>query len=1068
MKQYILITLITLFSLNFSTADEARILRYPHASETKITFSHAGDIFTVPIEGGLARRITVSEGIEIYPRFSPDGKHIAFVGEYDGQQQIFLVNSLGGDPIRLTNNMDDPSFSERMGPNKIIMHWENDNIIYRSRHEKWHILEAKLYSISKDGGIPYTYPLPTSGYAHLSPDGKKVAYNRIYRQYRTWKRYRGGQVDNIWIYDFETEKLTQITDNDSQNIIPMWYQDKIYYISDRTGTMNLYTYDLNTKTEKQLTQYDEYDIKFPSLGKNHIAYSMGGHIYLHDLSNDLSKKVDISIEEDFPNTRPSLLKLEDNISGATINNDASIAIFTARGDIFTVTKDKFLTKNITNSSNSHDRNAIASPDGNWIAYISDETGADEIFLIKPDGTGKKQLTNDNQSYRYEMKWSPDSKMILSSDKTMRLYYIDIATGKTNLIHKSPFWEIRDFNWSPDSKWIAFTDYINSKMYGIHLYSLESKESKLITNKFFKASSPVFTPGGNYLFYVSDRTFNPSVNPLEWNFHYTDMSKIYGVPLSKKTKSLLLYEGPKKSKSDDKKDDTPISVEVDFDNIEDRVFEVPTSPGSYRSLYPSKDHKLYYSKSSTGNSPSTYVFDFDEMKESKVADFYLWEISEDGNSIFYNDKGKYYISKFSDKVSVSNDDLIKTDKLTHKVNRQEEWNQIFYEVWRQMRDFFYDENMHKVDWEAVKKRYEVLLPYVNHRADLNYVLGEMISELNVGHAYVGGGDLPKVEKISIGLLGCEYEFTNGGWKITKIYPGRNWDEKTRSPLTEPGVDIKEGDYLIAIDDIKLNKDISPNIALENKANELVKIKVNNSISENNSKEYFVKTISSEKGLRYFDWVEGRRKIVDEKTNGRVGYIHIPDMGLGNGLAEFVKYFYSQLDKEALIIDDRYNGGGNVSPMIIERLRREIGIAQFIRNQDSISAKPDATMTGPVVCLINQMSMSDGDLFPYQFKHYGLGKLIGKRTWGGVIGIRGSLPFIDGGYLMKPEFANFGVDGEWILEGTGIAPDIEIDNHPAEEMKGIDAQLNKAIEVILEEIKTNPRKQLPNIPPFPDKR
>jgi len=377
-------------------------------------------------------------------------------------------------------------------------------------------------------------------------------------------------------------------------------------------------------------------------------------------------------------------------------------------------------------------------------------------------------------------------------------------------------------------------------------------------------------------------------------------------------------------------------------------------------------------------------------------------------------------------------------------------------------------MHGVDWDEMNTKYESMLPYVQHRTDLTYVLGELISELNVGHAYVGGGDMPKVKTIAIGQLGADLELVGKNWKISNILVGRNWEESKRSPLTEPGLDIKEGMYLLAIDDVKVNDEFTPNMALENKANKLVKITVNSSASMSGAKEYYIKTIKSDNDLRYFDWVEGRRKIVDEKSGGKIGYIHIPDMGVGNGLNEFAKTFYSQLDKEGLIIDDRYNGGGNVSPMIIERLRRYIAIAQHIRNQEDISAKPDATFMGPMVCLINEMSVSDGDLFPYQFRYYGLGKLIGKRTWGGVIGIRGSLPFIDGGYLTRPEFANLGARGDWVLEGTGISPDIEVDNHPAKVMEGIDQQLERAIEEVQKEMKTfDKNKKLPVLPPFPDK-
>jgi tricorn protease len=464
-----------------------------------------------------------------------------------------------------------------------------------------------------------------------------------------------------------------------------------------------------------------------------------------------------------------------------------------------------------------------------------------------------------------------------------------------------------------------------------------------------------------------------------------------------------------------------------------------------------------------------VFDFETQKETEVGDFHLYEISSDGKKIIFKKDKDYYITDLKDKIGTDKGKLNLQDMVVY-VDPKAEWQQIFDESWRQMRDFFYDPNLHGVDWKAMKEKYAELLPYCRHRYDLTYIIGEMIGELNVGHAYVGGGDMPKVEPVPVGLLGADYEFheASGFYKIKKIYRGRNWEEKTRSPLTEPGINVREGDYLVEIDGVPLSKEMTPYRALLNKSNKFVKIKVNSIPSLEGGRVYIVKTISSEAGLRYLDWVEYNRNYVEKKTSGKIGYIHIPDMGLDNGLNEFVKYFYPQVRKEGLIIDDRFNGGGNVSPMIIERLRRILVVAKNARNQEVVQTNPDAVMTGPMVCLVNELSASDGDLFPYQFKTLGIGKVIGKRTWGGVIGIRGSLPFLDGGYLMKPEFANFGANGKWILEGEGLTPDIEVDNDPALEYQGFDQQLDKAIEVILEELRTNTKPQIPKVPPYPIKR
>lgn len=1089
-KQFTLIVFLILFSFHFVKSEEARLLRFPNATKNKITFVYAGDIYVADKIGGVARRITSSDGLELFPRISPDGKLIAFSGEYDGNRDVYIIPIEGGEPKRLTYSMDLPNVPERMGPDKIIMGWSPDGkkILYRSRSNWWHSWSGKLFFVSVDGGLPEELPLPRAGFASLSPDGKKLAYNRIFREFRTWKRYRGGQADDIWIYDFATKKLENITNNPAQDIIPMWVGNKIYYLSDRDHTMNIFCYDLETKQTKKITNFDKYDVKFPSVTADFIAFENGGYIYLLDPKSDKFEKITIEIKDDFPEIRPKFKNVQDQVISFDISPDGSRGLFSARGEIFTLPAEKGLIKNITNTPNIHDRNPVWSPDGKWIAYISDKSGETEAYISKPDGTGEIQLTNNAKSYRYFLKWSPDSKKLLCTDKTMELYLIDIESKKITSIFKSKAWEITDFVWSPDSRWVAFVDYLETEFNVIYIYSLETGEIKQVTSEFFGSYSPEFSSDGKYLFFVSDRTFKATIGAFEWNFQYREMSKIYGITLKKDTPSPFALddeipqkkeeatkqeqEAKTKAKKGEKTEkvsqDKSVRVDIEFDGIIDRIFEFPVTSGNYSNLR-SIGKKLYFVRSTSSQPPKLYVFDLEKKKESEVGDFHQYEISFDGKKIIFKKDKSYYITDLTDKVTTEKGKL-DLSEMTVYVDPRAEWKQIFDESWRQMRDFFYDPNMHGVDWKAMKQRYEELLPYCRHRFDLTYIIGEMIGELNAGHAYVGGGDMPKVEPTPVGLLGAEFQFDpqSGFYKIKKIFKGRNWEEKTRSPFTEPGVDVKEGDYLIEIDGITLNFDNTPYKALLNKANKYVKVKVNSKPTKEGAREYTVKTLSSEAGLRYLDWVEYNRNYVERKTNGRIGYIHIPDMGVDNGLNEFVKYFYPQVRKEGLIIDDRYNGGGNVSPMIIERLRRILVVAKNARNQEVVFTNPDAVMTGPMVCLVNELSASDGDLFPYQFKTLGIGKVIGKRTWGGVIGIRGSLPFLDGGYLMRPEFANFSADGRWILEGEGLTPDIEVDNDPALENQGIDQQLDKAIEIVLEELKTNKKPQVPKVPPYPIKR
>lgn len=1081
MKKFILFFLLISISNLFS--NEARLLRYPNSSADKIVFVYAGDLYLVDKTGGVARKITSFEGYEMFPRFSPDGKYIAFSGEYDGNREVYLMSVEGGNPVRLTYTSDIPNLPERMGPDKIVMGWHPDGnrILFRSRHESFNAWIGHLYLISKDGGMPEKLPLPRGGFASFSPDGQKLAYNRVFREYRTWKRYRGGQADEIWIYDFKTKKTEAITSNDAQDIIPMWYKDKIYFLSDRDGRMNLYVYNTKTKVEKKVTNFDKYDVKFPSLGKGEITFENGGYIYLLDCETDKYQKVTIYIQDDFNTARSKIVNVKSLVTQYGISPDGKRALFTARGEIFTVPAEKGITKNLTNSPGVHERNAVWSPDGKYIAFISDKTGETEIFIISQDGKGDQiQLTKDADTYRFELKWSPDSKKLLCSDKKMRLYYVDIETKKTKQIFQSNRWEIRDYDWSPDSKWIAFTTLEESGFSTIYLYSLQSDKATKVTSEFFNSYSPVFDSEGKYLFFLSDRNFNPTLGAFERSFVYTDMTKIYGLTLSDKEKSPFLYEDDevtveksseekstdKSDKQDQKKDEKQSKdIVIDLLRISERIFELPVDAGNYSSLT-SVQGVLYYLKSS-GNKSILKAFDFKKKKENEIGQIDGYEISADGKKIIYKLGNDYYITDLSTSMKIGEGKLNLND-LTMTLNRRDEWKQIFYESWRQMRDFFYAPNMHGVDWEKVKKNYEELLPYVAHRADLTYIIGEMIGELNAGHSYVGGGDLPKIESIPVGLLGAELKFDpkSGYYIIDKILPGRNWDESTRSPLTEVGIDVKEGDYLLEIDGVSLKGVKNPYELLVNKANKPVRIKTNSKPVEDGSKEFIIKTISAENGLRYYNWVENNRKKVEEATNGKVGYVHIPNMGI-DGLNEFVKYFYPQIRKEGLIVDVRYNGGGFVSQMIIERLRRVMTMAGIARNSKVVTTYPSAVFLGPMVCLVNEFSASDGDIFPYQFKKNNLGPVIGKRSWGGVVGIRGTLPFVDGGYLNRPEFANFSVESEWILEGVGMEPDIVVDNDPALEFEGRDQQLEKALEIIKEEMKKKPAK-LPEIPDWPIKK
>ncbi|HRP01127.1 MAG TPA: PDZ domain-containing protein [Candidatus Kapabacteria bacterium] len=1084
MRNIFIILSLFLFT-SILEAQETRLLRYPNTSADEITFVYGGDIYTVGIKGGIARRLTSSEGYEQYPRYSPDGSTIAFVGEYDGNMEIYTMPSIGGTPKRITYSYVQPNVADRQGPDKIIMQWTKDgnDILFRSREKSWNILVGHLQLVNKDGGLPTPIEVARGGFASFSPDGKKMAYNRIFREYRTWKRYSGGQADDIYIFDFATKKLENISNTKFQDIIPMWSGDKIYYLSDRDFTMNIFCYDLKTKQTKKITNFDNYDVKFPSLGKHHIAFENGGYIYLLDLATDEFKKIPITVQEDFPDMRPSLVKVSNRIINGDIAPNGKRAIFTARGDIFNFPAENGNVLNLTNSNDVHDRNAVWSPDGKYIAFISDRSGTDEIYLMDQDGKNISQLTNNGKFYRYSLKWSPNSKYLLTHDNTRNFYYIDIASKKQVEITKSKSWNISDYTWSSDSKWIAYTGFANPKIGQIILYSLDKSENYPVTDGFYSAYSPEFSADNKFLYYVADKTFNPSFGNFEYNFQYNNMSSIFGVTLQDTIlQPFAIYKNDvvesqldvKDKKDTDKKinkdkDNLDLNLRIDLNGIKDREFELPITASNYGSLYSAKGNRLYYSRMQRGSGSKLYYYDFDNLEEKEVGDVSSYTISFDGKTILYTNRGEYYITKLGDKLN-GKDGKIDVNKMEVMLDKRLEWKQVYNESWRHFRDFFYDPNMHGYDWNQLRDKYAELLPYVVHRSDLTYIIGELIGELDAGHAYVTGGDMPKVKAMPIASLAADYEYDtkSGYYKITKIYEGMNWETDMRSPFTEPGMNVKVGDYIIKIDGVPLTQSLTPSSQLINKADKFISITINNKPSLDGAREIFVKPIKSDIDIRYYNWVEHNRKYVDSVTNGRVAYVHIPDMMPNNGLNWFARYFYPQIDKEALIVDDRYNGGGNVSPMVIERLRRELVIAKYARNSETITTNPDAVMTGPMVCLINEQSMSDGDLFPYQFHTLGLGPLIGKRTWGGVVGIYGSLPLLDGSSVNRPEVANFGADGNWVLEDVGMKPDIDVDNDPYLEFIGQDQQLDRGIEEVLKLIKTSKKTKLPQRPPFPDKK
>ena len=1085
--------------------DTTRLLRFPATNDQAITFSYGGQLYTVAADGGTARRLTDAPGYAIFPRYSSDGAQLAFTAQYDGNTEVYVMPASGGSPKRLTTSatLDRDDLADRMGPNNIVFGWRHTaaEVVFRSRWHSFNPFIGQLYTVGLEGDVPTQLPVPRGGFVSYSPDDTKIAYNRVFREFRTWKQYRGGMADDIWIFDLKSGALENITDNPAQDLFPMWASNgKIYFVSERTPRANLFSYDLATKQTKQLTQFTDFDVKFPSLGGKTIVFEQAGQIWKFDLATEKSSAVPITIREDFAATRPALTNVAKSLASVSPSPDGQRVTVVARGDVFTVPAKEGPTRNLTQTQGVHERSARWSPDGKWIAYLSDATGEFELYVRPQDGKGAAiQLTSNNDTYPFALDWSPDSKKILWADRKQRLRFIDVATKAITTVAENPDAPIQQYSWAPDSQWVTYVKQERGTLAKIMLYGLAAQQTLAVTDGSYDSSRPNFSDDGKWLLFASSRDYRPIYSDTEWNHAYLDMERIYLVALAKDTASpfapksdeVAIAKDEEKKPTDEKSDapkSTPkkpaaVVVKVDADGLSSRVLGLPIAPSNYGSIT-MVGEKIYYRRAPGGPSggggggegfgggaatkPVVALYDLKTKKETELGNFEGFEITANGKKMLIRSGRDFSLIDLpSAKVELKPDAKLDFSGLEVRLDRNAEWTQIFNESWRQMRDFFYAPNMHGVDWPAQRTKYAALLPSVSTRNDLTYLIGEMISELHIGHAYVGGGDRIEASRIKTGLLGAEIsrDAASRAYRINKILPGENWQTKTRSPLTELGVNVRAGEYILAVNGQSVRDLANLYTALIGTVGKQVVLRVNAQPTDEGARDVTVIPIADEAPLYYEQFVAQNMAYVAQKTGGKIGYLHIPDMG-PEGLNEFVRRFYPQLNKQGLIIDVRGNGGGNVSPMIIERLQRELTMINIRRN-GTPSTNPAQMLLGPQVTLLNEYSASDGDLFPYRFREKGLGKLIGKRSWGGVVGISGSLPFTDGGDLRKPEFAPYAKDGKsWIIEGHGVDPDIVVDNDPAREFRGEDQQLDKGIEVILEELKTKGR-TLPPPPAWPNK-
>ena len=1052
-------------------AEEARLLRFPATNGNDIVFSYAGDLYKVSARGGEAKRLTSHVGYEMFPRFSPDGKTIAFTGQYDGNTEVYTIPADGGEPLRVTytatNQRDD--VGDRMGPNNIVTAWTADGkkIVYRNRISSG--FNGKLYTVAKEGGLSEVIPLPEGGFCSFSPDGKRLAYNRVMREFRTWKYYQGGMADDVWIYDAGKKTVENITNNRAQDIFPMWVGDEIYFISDRDRTMNLFVYDTKTKTTSKVTDFTEYDIKFPSTNGKLIVFENAGYIYRFDPATKKAEKVSVTLSSDHVYARNEIKDGGRYMRSASLSPDGKRVVVTARGEVFNLPVEKGVTKNIVRTPGAHERSATWSPDGKHIAYISDATGETELYMQPAEGGQAVQLTKNNDTYIRDFEWSPDSKSIVYTDRKNRINLLNVETKQVTEVLRDPKKEPYDVTFSPDSKWLAYTRMADNEYDIIYLYRIADKKEIQVTDRWYDSGSPTFSTDGKYLVFSSMRDFNPTYGSKEWNHVYGYSNGVYLALLTQDTPSPFLtkddgskaepkkveikVEEGKKKETDEKKKPEGVTVKVDEDGLSERIVKLPLPQGYHGSFY-SDGQKVYYSRNN-----STYVYDLNKQKEETVAEGARMWVEPGGKKAgFFKNRQVFVKDIPSGRIDLKDPVNFSDMKIT--IDYAKEWAQIYDEAWRAFRDGFYLENMHGVDWKAMKQKYAVLLPYVKNRQDLTYLIGEMIGELNCGHAYVNTGEMDRPKRIKTGLLGAEISRDKSGFfRLEKILPGESWSPSLRSPLTEPGIKAQVGDFIVAIDGVPTNTVNDLFALLVGKADVPTELSLNSKAQLNGARKVVIRPLEEEHSLYHYQWVKNNIAKVDKASGGKIGYIYIPDMGV-EGLNEFAKYFYPQLDKEGLIIDDRANGGGNVSPMILERLAREPYRMTMRRGSTHNGTVPNAVQVGPKVCLINKYSASDGDLFPWGFRALKLGKLIGTRTWGGIVGITASLPFIDGTDVRVPFFTSYDMNGNWMVENEGVEPDILIDNDPVKEWNGEDEQLNRAIEEVMKELKN--RKPLPKTP------
>jgi tricorn protease len=1075
------------------------LLRQPSISQSQIVFTYGGSLWIVSRQGGDARRLTAGPGTEKFPAFSPDGSLVAFTGEYDGNPDVFVVPALGGVPKRLTYHP---------GADRVVG-WTPDgkSILFLSNRTSSYRFNDKLFSVSVNGGYPTEYPLPIVDAAALSPDGSHLAYVPHPKWQPAWKRYHGGQTTPIWIADLKDSHIEKVPRENSNDFNPLWVGDTVYFLSDRNGAVSLFAYDTKTKQVSEAVKNDGLDFKSASATPGAIVIEQFGALKLFDLNSHQTTAINVKVEGDLTQVRPHFLKVDPKrIHNFGISPTGARAVVEAWGEIFTVPSDKGDIRNLTHTPAVADRDPAWSPDGKSVAYFSDASGEYNLEIRDQSGLGEVKKINlgNPPSFFYTPLWSPDSKKITYSDKRLNVWYVDVDKG-TPVRVDTDYSEGPTFNthWSPDSKWLVYAKQLPSHFHAIYAYSLDQAKATQLTDGMSDALYPAFDKNGKYIYFTASTDIGPAAVDFDMS---TDNRKItrsvYVAVLSKDEKSPLAPESDEEKGKDEKKDDKdkdkkdeakdkaktddkskstddkdkgkdkekkeepPPVVKIDFEGFSQRILALPIPARNYVNLEPGKSGILFISEGpmvitedDQANLRQTiWKWDLEKRKNDKfLDDVNDYAVSFNGEKILYRRGEQWVMGGTGEPANPAappkpGEGPLKLDAMEVYVDPRPMWKQIYTETWRIERDFFYDPGYHGLDLNKVSKRYESYLDGIASRQELTYLFEECLGEITVGHMFVGGGERPEPKKVKGGLLGADYALENGRYRIAKVFDGENWNPGLQAPLTQPGVNVKPGDYILAVNGRELHSSDNIYSFFEETAGKQVVLKVGPNADGKGSRDVTVVPVDDEVNLRRFAWEEDNRRKVDAMTGGRVGYVYVPNTA-GAGYENFNRYYFAQVGKEAVIIDERFNEGGQLADWIVDYLNRPMMSRAMTREGADLDS-PSGSIYGPKVMIINEEAGSGGDALPWYFRKRGTGPLVGKNTWGGLVGIDNYPELIDGGHVTAPRFALYGLKGDWEVENRGIAPDYDVDLDPAAVRQGHDPQLEKAVEVVLQLMKEHP--------------